>query len=76
MIKKLIVIAMLVAMFGIGNVTYAQATSGSPGKQSNVGRKGRSHTRRYRRHRRGGRRGYSRSRRSPKNLNPQPLPPE
>jgi hypothetical protein len=75
MIKKLIVIAVLVAMFGIGNVTYAQATGGSPGKQS-VGRKGRSHTRRYRRHRRGGRRAYSRSRRSPKNLNPQPLPPE
>jgi hypothetical protein len=76
MIKKLIVIAMLVSTFGIGNVTYAQATSGSPGRQSTVGRKGRSHTRRYRRHRRGGRRGSSRSRRSPKNLNPQPLPPE
>jgi hypothetical protein len=75
MIKKLLVIAMLIATFGIGNVAYAQATGGSPGKQSTVGKKGRSHTRRHRRHRRG-KRDSSRSRRSPRMLNPQPLPPE
>jgi len=76
MIKKLIVIAMLIATFGIGNVVYAQATSGSPGRQSTVGRKGRSRTRHQRRHRRGRQRGSSRLRRSPRTLNPQPLPPE
>jgi hypothetical protein len=31
MIKKLIVAAILIATFGAGSVTYAQATSGSPG---------------------------------------------
>jgi hypothetical protein len=46
MIKKLIVVAMLIATFGIGNVTYAQATSGSPGKW------GKNHPRQHRRHRR------------------------
>ena len=70
MIKKLIVIAMLIATFGIGSVAYAQATSGSPGNKSTVRTKGRSHTKHHRRH---GRRGRRHSR---KNLNPQPLPPE
>ena len=75
MIKKLIVIAMLIATFGIGSVVYAQATSGSPGHQNNVGkgeqkRWSKTAARRHRRHRRGGERHYR------KNLNPQPLPPE
>jgi hypothetical protein len=74
MIKKLIVIAMLIATFGVGSVTYAQATGGSPGRQKNVGkgeqkRWGKTSARRHRRHRRGGRRRFG------KNLNPQPLPP-
>ena len=38
MTQKLIVIAMLIATFGIGGVVYAQATGGSPGHQENVGK--------------------------------------
>ena len=48
MIKKLIVAFMLIATLGISSVVSAQATGGSPGKQSGTGRK--RHTTHYRRH--------------------------
>jgi hypothetical protein len=52
MIKKLIVVAMLIATLGIGIESVAYAMSGSPGKQLGTGRKGRPGTghRRHRRH--------------------------
>lgn len=65
MIKKLIVVAMLIATLGIGMVVHAQATGGSTGKQLGTGRK--RHTthygRHHRRHRRGG---NTQGRRGPK----------
>ena len=65
MMKKLIVIAMLIATLGIGidSIIYAQATGGSPGKQLGTGRKGRHRThsgRHHRRHKRGGFGGHRR----------------
>jgi hypothetical protein len=55
-------------------LVYAQSTT----EQSTVGhiKQGRSYARRHRRHRRGPRARSSRLRRSPRTLNPQPLPPE
>jgi Ni/Co efflux regulator RcnB len=76
MIKKLIVVAMLIATFGVGSLAYAQATSGSSGNKRMSGNRMTARNphrpRRHRRHRRHG----GRKRRSPRYLNPQPLPPE
>jgi hypothetical protein len=69
MIKKLIVVAMMIATFGIGVVANPQATGGSPGRQKNLGkgeqkRWSKTSARRHRRHGRGGRKHTRR------NLNP------
>jgi hypothetical protein len=79
MIKKLIVAAMFIAIFSMGSLTRAQNTGGDKGnKRTSANRmsaRNPHRPRRRRRHRRhgGGKKPY---RRSPRSLNPQPLPPE
>jgi Ni/Co efflux regulator RcnB len=59
MIKKLIVVAMLIATFGIGSLAYPQATGGSSGKgRRNAASGEHRHSRRVHRRHRTHRRGY------------------
>ena len=76
--KRPLTAAVLGALLALAGSVSAQATGGSPNKQAGTGRKGRIHQRRgstkVRSHKHKGRRKHSR--RSPRSLNPQPLPPE
>jgi hypothetical protein len=84
MIKKLIVVAMLIATLGLGSLAYAQGTTGSSGNKRTAGNRksqmektpvGKRHYRRvhrHRRHKRGGWGGHLRD--SRKNGQERPRP--